>query len=212
MKIKKVFSSLMALGLAATLAACGGNTDSANTENDKAEQATTEDTAAEDNAEETTDDASEDNAEETTDNEDENTEEDAEASEEVENFEAQTADDTLVLGLADMNGDFLVGWTNNTNDVVVRKLLGIEGNSGYATVVQDENGQWVNNPTVLDGEPKVTENEDGSKTYQYKIKEDLKWSDGEPITADNYLYGNLIFTHPSYIPVTGSTSIGVLTH
>lgn len=206
MKIKKVFSSLMALGLATTLAACGGNTDSANTEKDNADQATTEDTAAEDNAEETTDEASEDNAEETT--EGENTEEDAEASEEVENFEAQTSDDTLVLGLADLNGDFYGGWTNNTNDVTVRKLLGIEGNSGYSTVVQDENGQWVNNPTVLDGEPKVTENEDGSKTYQYKIKEDLKWSDGEPITADDYLYGSLIFTHPSFIPVTGSTTIG----
>ena len=205
-KIKKVFSSLMALGLATTLAACGGNTDSANTEKDNADQATTEDTA--ENAEETTDDASEDNAEETTDNEDENTEEDAEASEEVENFEAQTSDDTLVLGLADLNGDFYGGWTNNTNDVTVRKLLGIEGNNGYATVIQDENGQWVNNPTVLDGEPKVTENEDGSKTYQYKIKEDLKWSDGEPITADDYLYGSLIFTHPSYTPVTGSTTIG----
>lgn len=196
----------MALGLATTLAACGGNTDSANTEKDNADQATTEDTAAEDNAEETTDEASEDNAEETT--EGENTEEDAEASEEVENFEAQTSDDTLVLGLADLNGDFYGGWTNNTNDVTVRKLLGIEGNSGYSTVVQDENGQWVNNPTVLDGEPKVTENEDGSKTYQYKIKEDLKWSDGEPITADDYLYGSLIFTHPSFIPVTGSTTIG----
>ena len=205
-KIKKVFSSLMALGLATTLAACGGNTDSANTEKDNADQATTEDTA--ENAEETTDGATEDNAEETTDDQGENTEEDAEASEEVENFEAQTSDDTLVLGLKDLNGDFLVGWTNNANDVVVRKLLGIEGNSGYATVVQDENGQWITNPAVVDGEPKVTENEDGSKTFQYKIKEDLKWSDGEPITADDYLYGNLIFTHPSYIPVTGSTSIG----
>lgn len=196
----------MALGLATTLAACGGNTDSANTEKDNADQATTEDTA--ENAEETTDDASEDNAEETTDNEDENTEEDAEASEEVENFEAQTSDDTLVLGLADLNGDFYGGWTNNTNDVTVRKLLGIEGNNGYSTVVQDENGQWVNNPAVLDGEPKVTENEDGSKTYQYKIKEDLKWSDGEPVKSDDYLYGSLIFTHPSFIPVTGSTTIG----
>ena len=202
MKIKKVFSSLMALGLATTLAACGGNTDSANTEKDNAEQATTEDTSAE----ETTDEASEDNAEETT--EGENTEEDAEASEEVENFEAQTSDDTLVLGLADLNGDFYGGWTNNANDVTVRKLLGIEGNSGYSTVVQDENGQWVNNPAVLDGEPKVTENEDGSKTYQYKIKEDLKWSDGEPVKSDDYLYGSLIFTHPSFIPVTGSTTIG----
>ena len=192
----------MALGLATTLAACGGNTDSANTEKDNAEQATTEDTSAE----ETTDEASEDNAEETT--EGENTEEDAEASEEVENFEAQTSDDTLVLGLADLNGDFYGGWTNNANDVTVRKLLGIEGNSGYSTVVQDENGQWVNNPAVLDGEPKVTENEDGSKTYQYKIKEDLKWSDGEPVKSDDYLYGSLIFTHPSFIPVTGSTTIG----
>ncbi len=203
-KIKKVFSSLMALGLATTLAACGGNTDSANTEKDNAEQATTEDTSAE----ETTDDANKDNAEETTDDQGENTEEDAEASEEVENFEAQTSDDTLVLGLADLNGDFYGGWTNNANDVTVRKLLGIEGNSGYSTVVQDENGQWVNNPAVLDGEPKVTENEDGSKTYQYKIKEDLKWSDGEPVKSDDYLYGSLIFTHPSFIPVTGSTTIG----
>ena len=210
MKMKKVFSSLMALGLATTLAACGGNTDSANTATDKSEDTKTEDAATENQNSEGEKDGenADDKEKETSDNTQGENAEDAGKSDELANFDTQTADDTLVLGLADMNGDYLIGWTNNANDVTVRRFLGIEGNSGYSTVVQDESGQWIINPTVVDGEPKVTENEDGSKTHQYKIKQGLKWSDGKEITADDFLYGNLIFTHPSYIPVTGSTSIG----
>ena len=36
----------------------------------------------------------------------------------------------------------------------------------------------------------------------------MKWSDGEPITADNYLFDMLFHTYPSYQLVTGSFSIG----
>lgn len=189
MKMKRVFSSLMALGLAATLVACGG---------DKAEDAKekTDDKAAE---------APADNKEAPAEGEEGKEDEKAE----LESFDKQTADDTLVIGaVQEFNGDFLQGWTNNSMDVKARRFLGIEGNNGYGTVVQDEGGQWINNMTVLKEEPETVKNADGSETTTYKIKEDLKWSDGTPINADNYLFGSLLHTYPSYQLVTGSTSIG----
>ncbi|MCI5971913.1 MAG: ABC transporter substrate-binding protein, partial [Anaerococcus sp.] len=135
MKMKRVFSSLMALGLASTLVACGGGENK-------------DDKAANNDA----DTKTEDKNEEATDDKDAAEGEDA-AEESTEDFEAQTSDDTLVVGLGELNGDFLQGWTNNSGDVKVRKYLGIEGNNGYQTVVQDESGAWVNNTAVLDGEP-----------------------------------------------------------
>ena len=149
--MKRVFSSLMALGLAATLVACGG---------DKAEDAKekTDDKAAE---------APADNKEAPAEGEEGKEDEKAE----LESFDKQTADDTLVIGaVQEFNGDFLQGWTNNSMDVKARRFLGIEGNNGYGTVVQDEGGQWVNNMTVFKEEPKTVKNADGSETTTYKIK------------------------------------------
>lgn len=189
MKIKKVFSSLMALGLMTTIAACGGgeNNDQADTNDNQGQEVETE-------------------GEETT--EGEMPEEGEEGGESVEDFDIQTSDDTLVVGVEEINGDFIGGWTNNKTDVRARKYMGIEGNNSYSTVVQDETGQWVNNMTVLEKEPETVVNEDGSETTTFTIKKDLKFSDGEPITAKHYLFGPLLETHNSYQVVTGSTSIG----
>ena len=201
MKMKRVFSSLMALGLATTLVACGGDTDSAKKSKDDSK---TKDSATEDKKD---DSQNADNADDKTADGKEG-EQNAADQKELEDFDAQTSDDTIVLGIGEFSGDFLEGWQNNTSDVQVRRLLGIEGNNGYRTVVQDETGAWVNNKAVLEEDPKVTDNEDGSRTYTYKIKKGLKWSDGKEITADDYLYDSLIYSHPSFIPVTGSTRIG----
>ena len=179
----------MALGLATTLVACGGDTakDAEEKKDDKAAEAPADNKEAPAEGEET---AADDKAE-------------------LESFDKQTSDDTLVVGaVQEFNGDFLQGWTNNSMDVKARRYMGIEGNNGYGTVVQDESGQWINNMTVLKEEPQIVKNEDGSETTTYKIKEDLKWSDGTPITADDYLFGSLLHTYPSYQLVTGSTSIG----
>ncbi|WP_297281262.1 ABC transporter substrate-binding protein [uncultured Anaerococcus sp.] len=203
MKMKRVFSSLMALGLATTLVACGGDTDSATNSNDdsKTEESKTEDNKA--------DDKSEDDKDADNNAADGEGEELAEADQkELEDFDTQTSDDTIVLGIGEFSGDFLEGWQNNASDVQIRRLLGIEGNNGYRTVVQDETGAWVNNEAVLDEEPETKENEDGSKTYTFKIKEGLKWSDGQEIKADDYLYDLLMYSHSSFIPVTGSTRVG----
>ena len=189
MKIKKVFSSLMALGLMTTIAACGGgeNNDQADTNDNQGQEVETE-------------------GEETT--EGEMPEEGEEGGESVEDFDIQTSDDTLVVGVEEINGDFIGGWTNNKTDVRARKYMGIEGNNSYSTVVQDETGQWVNNMTVLEKEPETVVNEDGSETTTFTIKKDLKFSDGEPITAKHYLFGPLLESHNSYQVVTGSTNIG----
>ncbi|WP_130819301.1 ABC transporter substrate-binding protein [Anaerococcus vaginimassiliensis] len=185
MKMKRVFSSLMALGLASTLVACGGGENKDNKTDNK-------------DADTKTEDKTEGEAAEGTEGEDQS----------AEDFESQTADDTLVVGLGELNGDFLGGWTNNAGDVKVRRYMGIEGNNGYQTVVQDEGGEWVNNKTILAEDPKSEENADGSKTVTFKLKDGLKWSDGEPVTADDYLFGSLLHTHPEYSKLTGSTTIG----
>lgn len=191
MKIKKVFSSLMALGLMTTIAACGGGENKDQTTDTKDNQGQETQTEGEANQE------------------GENAEgEVAEGGESVEDFEKQTTDDTLVVGVEDINGDFIGGWTNNKTDVKARRYMGIEGNNGYSTIVQDEGGQWVNNMTVLEKEPEIVQNEDGSETTTFTIKKDLKFSDGEPITAKNYLFGPLLSSHHSYQVVTGSTNIG----
>ncbi len=49
---------------------------------------------------------------------------------------------------------------------------------------------------------------DDNKTYTFSLRDDVKWSDGEPVTADDYLFGSLLHTHPEYSKLTGSTTIG----
>jgi oligopeptide transport system substrate-binding protein len=41
-------------------------------------------------------------------------------------------------------------------------------------------------PSMADGAPVVS---DGGKTYTVKLKKDLKWSDGSPLTADDFVAG-----------------------
>ena len=178
MKNKKLYSSLMALALALSLSACGSKTDS------------TKDTGKKTSGQE----------------ESKNSKNDQGQSPDA--FEKQTADDTIVLGVGTINGDFIQGYNNDANDVNVRKFMGIEGNNGYNCYVVDEYGQFKANTSALEKEPEVTMNEDGSRTTKFTIKKDLKWSDGEPITADDYLFGILLESDKDFNPLTASLNVG----
>lgn len=206
MKMKRIFSTMMALGLAATLAACGGEDakkeDDAKKDDQKVDQAEDKKDDADSN-EDSKDDSSEDSKDK---GEDSDLSEDEKK--ELEGFENVTSDDTLVVGTSEMSGDFYGSWSNNSYDVKVRRYIGTEGNNAYLTMVQDEGGQWLANMTILEKEPETVKNDDGSETTTFTIKKDLKWSDGEPITADNYLFDILFHAYPSYQLVTGSFSIG----
>ena len=108
MKLKRVFSSMMALGLMVTIAACGSSTDSTKAPADG---------AAKEDAKNAEGEALEAGDE----------------SQDIADFDKQTSDDTLVIGVEEINGDFVGGWTNNKTDVKARRLMGIEGNNGYST-------------------------------------------------------------------------------
>ncbi|SCZ78356.1 ABC transporter substrate-binding protein [Pseudobutyrivibrio xylanivorans] len=44
----------------------------------------------------------------------------------------------------------------------------------------------------------VTENEDGSVTYSIKLREDMKFSDGEPVTIDDVIFSYYVVSDPTY--------------
>ena len=190
MNIKKIYSSVLALGLAFTLASCN--------------QSKTDSTA---NYTESKDKKVENSTDKTKENQvvDEN------AKKELDSFKSEISDDTLVIGVGSLNGEFIQGFGNDMNDVSARRLMGIQGPNGYDTYVQDESGQWQLNKVVCEKEPEIVDNADGSKTVKYQIKKGLKWSDGQELTANDYLFYALLESDASFIPVTGSLNPGANT-
>lgn len=71
--------------------------------------------------------------------------------------------------------------------------------SGYSTVMSDITGSYGWNYFAVDGEPTSVVNEDGTLTYTIKVRNDMVFSDGTPITAKNYIVGIL----------ANSTDVGV---
>lgn len=104
-------------------------------------------------------------------------------------------DNSIVFGsVTDMTGSFRYASFGRTNpgaaDLDIQTLT-----SGLGTIETDKNGVYQWNPTVV-ADHVETVNEDGSKTYEIKLHEDLMFSDGSPITAKNYLAYTLAFGTP----------------
>ncbi len=99
----------------------------------------------------------------------------------------------LVLGdSTELTGDFTGGVvTNGASDMMVDKLV-----NDYGTMVMNRDGIYVDNPTVMK-EWKRTDNEDGSATYTITINEGLKFNNGDPITAADYVFKTLLQCTPA---------------
>ena len=57
------------------------------------------------------------------------------------------------------------------------------------------------------GDVEVTQNDDGTVDYQIHIRDDQKFSDGEPVTIDDYIFSFYVFSDPTY---DGSTTLYAL--
>ncbi|MBR2329753.1 MAG: hypothetical protein IKA40_00750 [Clostridia bacterium] len=81
--------------------------------------------------------------------------------------------------------------------------------SGYSTVVTDTGGvfQWAG--TDILAWHTQTDNADGTKTYTVKIADDLVFSNGEPITAENYLVSLLAGSSKVMKQAGGSDAAGL---
>lgn len=59
---------------------------------------------------------------------------------------------------------------------------------GLYKYVDDGKGLAVLAPGQAAGEPTITENADGTYTYTFKLRDDIKWSDGQSVKAGDFVY------------------------
>lgn len=107
---------------------------------------------------------------------------------------AEARPNRLIYGsTTEVSGDIGPGawWTNNATDKMIRDLI-----NDYSTITYNQGGELVVNEAVCGGVEGVA-NEDGTKTYTVKVNEGLVFSNGEPITAANYVAYTLIQLSPA---------------
>ena len=67
----------------------------------------------------------------------------------------------------------------------------------YAGIYRDVANEADGEQFILDGAESVEVSED-QKTYTFHLRQDAKWSDGEPVTANDYVYGWKRLVNPEY--------------
>ena len=119
------------------------------------------------------------------------------------------ADNSIILGSStDLSGQFRYATFGKTSpgasDLDIENLT-----LGLDTVTATKEGGYVWNDTVVKSHEE-TENEDGSKTYTITIYDDMKFSDGSPVTAKNYLVQALVFSTPVAAQAAGKDHMSTM--
>ena len=101
----------------------------------------------------------------------------------------------------DLSGKFRYATFGGTNpgaaDLDVQNL-----STGLETVATTKEGGFEWNPTVVKSHEE-TMNEDGTRTYTVTIYDDLKLSDGTPVTVKNYVVFPMVFSSPVGVAAAG---------
>lgn len=110
----------------------------------------------------------------------------------------------LVIGTFDMNGDFLQseGFGNSSYDKNVRDMI-----HGYSPIAFTRDGEFLVDETVVKSMEK-SEDADGNTVYTFALNEGLKWNDGEPVTADDYLFAYLVAGSPQLVAAGAADATG----
>lgn len=120
-----------------------------------------------------------------------------------ETINTQTARDTFTVGTPKMNGDFIFGWDSNPYDLSIKTLTGGYRDTFWITT----DGQYRLNESVV-CQLDTHLDDDGNKTYTFTIHSYLRWNNGEPITAIDYVAGILAYTSDAFAESGGKTTIG----
>ena len=101
----------------------------------------------------------------------------------------------------ELNGDLgNAWWGNNASDMTVRELI-----DDYSVIVSNQGGEYVENKSVTTGITSVV-NEDGTKTFTVGIQQGLKYNNGEPITAADFVAYALVAYSPALVEAGGKVS------
>lgn len=115
---------------------------------------------------------------------------------------SEKEDNSIILGNnTDLSGKFRYAAFGGSNpgaaDLDVQNL-----STGLETVATTKEGGFEWNPTVVKSHEE-TMNEDGTRTYTVTIYDDLKLSDGTPVTVKNYVVFPMVFSSPVAVAAAG---------
>lgn len=103
-----------------------------------------------------------------------------------------------VASLTQMSGMFFTDmWGNNSADLDVRTML-----HGYGTVAWAADGNFIIDSTaVIDTQ--VSDDRSGNRTYTFTLSDALRYNDGTPITAKDYVFNVLLRSCPQVAELNG---------
>ncbi len=115
---------------------------------------------------------------------------------------SEKEDNSIIMGnTTDLSGKFRYAAFGGTNpgaaDLDVQNL-----STGLETVATTKEGGFEWNPTVVKSHEE-TMNEDGTRTYTVTIYDDLKLSDGTPVTVKNYVVFPMVISSPVGVAAAG---------
>jgi len=99
---------------------------------------------------------------------------------------------TIIVGVGTTPaGNGIRGWGVNNTDLAMHDL--IHGGRLLARTRDVDFFEW--DPVIV-REAWITENADGTRTYGTRLNDNLRWSDGEPITAYDYVFALMLNSSP----------------
>ena len=194
-KFRKLLALMIALVMVLSLAACGGSAQSSS------------EAPAEESAEESKEEAPAP----------ESKEEPAQEASEEQPAEEPAAEErqNIVYATATFGQKFSPFFSTTAYDTEVYELISgfaLASDRDGAVIMNGIEGETINyNGTDYTyygmGDCVITQNDDGTVDYQIKIRDDMKFSDGEPVTIDDYIFSFYVFVDPTY---DGSSTIYAL--
>ena len=114
------------------------------------------------------------------------------------------SENTVVYGVtSSMSGDMGFNqWSSLGGDKPVIYLA-----EAMSPTCFDQDALWVWDPTIVAAHDQVS-NEDGTLTYTITLNDGLKFSNGEAITAKNYVAYPLLFASPAAVSVNAYGTAG----
>ena len=118
----------------------------------------------------------------------------------------QNSDTPLVVGYSPFNSKFspFFSETAYDQDVWVMTSIGLLSSDRQGSIIMNgikgETKSYNGTDYTYYGpaDCEIVENTDGTVDYNFKMREDLKFSDGEPITIDDVIFSMYVLCDPSY--------------
>lgn len=110
----------------------------------------------------------------------------------------------LVVESQLFSGDFFGGgFANSASDTQIVDLTSATG-----TIAQDGNGKFfINKGIVTDEKLDRKTDADGNTVITWHLRKDLKWSDGQPIKAQDYAFANLLIFSKEWTEIGAQVTI-----